>query len=351
MSEKKRILLVEDDKTLRDNTSRFLSMSGFDVYTASDGMSGIQKAIALLPDLILSDIVMPVLNGYDFYKALQQLPATMPIPFIFLSSKSEAHEIRSGMNLGADDYLTKPFDLNELLKVVSVRIAKSERLIKEGENKFISLINNKLTGVFIYKDNNFVLTNRKFQQLTGYSEEELQKINFTDILADCDKDRLIEQINSFQDGLDNEIELHFMLRKKSGENLPVDFFAGVSSSQWKTIITGMVVESMQGQESAIESITETEAGLKNTLNQMSKSYSGNLNDANKIFGTGLLDPLTKRESEVLRLIVNGKTNNEIAGMLFISPRTAEFHRANLLSKTNTKNTAELVSFAIKNQIV
>ena len=350
MTNKKRILLVEDDKVLRDNTATFLSKSNFLVYTAKDGVSGIQKAIAIVPDLIISDIIMPGMNGYDFFKALQQLPDTAIIPFIFLSSKGEIQEVRSGMNLGADDYLTKPFDYAELLKTIHVRIAKSETLLKAGETKFSAIIHNSLTGVFIYKDNSFLFTNKKFQEITGYSEEELHKMNFTDLLADNDREQVIDRLNAFQNSLESNMEMSFSIRTKSGQVVKTELFAGISKMQWKTVITAVVTESKDKAGSANTAVFADSDGGQ-ALTQISERYSGSLKATEKYILEGGMGHLTKRELEVLQNLAKGLTSNEIAEALFISPRTVEFHRSNILSKTQTKNTAELIRYAIKHQLV
>lgn len=337
---KKRILVVEDNKIIRENITVFLTKAGFEVYKASSGVTGIQKAIALLPDLIISDIMMPGLNGYEFYKSLQQLQATSVIPFIFLSSKSQVSDVRAGMTLGADDYITKPFDLMELLQAVNVRITKAEKLLLAAENKFTALINNKLTGVLVYKDDNFMFTNQKFQNITGYSEEELQGMNFSELVVEQDKDKVIEKINSVYGSADSDFELSFSLKQKNGNLIKVNLFAGIAKEQWKTIITAIVVEK---QESAA-SIPPDD------LNHISREYSANLAATEYQKQKPGLDSLTRRELEVLSLIALGLTNSEVAEKLFISTRTAEFHRSNLLSKTWSKNTAELVRFAMANGV-
>ena len=121
----KKVLLIEDDATLRENTSELLKLSNYEVITASNGKTGIDKAIETLPDIIICDILMPEVDGYSVLQELAKQSNTKYIPFVFLSAKTERQDIRKGMNMGADDYLTKPFNEDELINTIESRIAKS----------------------------------------------------------------------------------------------------------------------------------------------------------------------------------------------------------------------------------
>ncbi|WP_282116120.1 response regulator [Cellulophaga baltica] len=124
----KTILLIEDDRALRENTEELLDLAGYAVTTAPNGKIGITAAKELLPDIILCDIMMPEVDGYGVLKALNEDEITKQIPFIFLSAKTEHKEIRKGMDLGADDYLTKPFEEEDLISAIESRLAKHEIL-------------------------------------------------------------------------------------------------------------------------------------------------------------------------------------------------------------------------------
>ncbi|WGF91583.1 response regulator [Aequorivita marisscotiae] len=121
----KRILLIEDDIALRENTAELLELSGFMVFTAANGKIGIEKAKKEIPDIIVCDIMMPEIDGYGVLESMASEEKTKHIPFIFLSAKTEHKEIRKGMDMGADDYLTKPFDEMELISAVESRLAKA----------------------------------------------------------------------------------------------------------------------------------------------------------------------------------------------------------------------------------
>src|SRR5579859_2611204 len=125
----KRILVIEDDFDLCQNIASILKLGRYYVLTSNTGKLGVELAQRNLPDLILCDIMMPELDGYGVLHLLGNDPATANIPFIFLTSKTELRDFRKGMNLGADDYITKPFDGDELLNVIELRLKKNE-LIK-----------------------------------------------------------------------------------------------------------------------------------------------------------------------------------------------------------------------------
>lgn len=130
----KKVLLIEDDVTVRENTAELLELSGYDVVTASNGRNGIEKAKQNIPDIIVCDIMMPEVDGYGVLQELSKDLATANIPFIFLSAKTEHKDIRKGMDLGADDYLTKPFEEEDLLSAIESRLAKVE-ILKTHQNK------------------------------------------------------------------------------------------------------------------------------------------------------------------------------------------------------------------------
>jgi len=121
----KTILLIEDDVVLRENTKELLELSDYTVTTASNGKLGLQTAIATNPDIIVCDIMMPELDGYGVLEGLAKQEHTMHIPFIFLSAKTERQDVRKGMDLGADDYITKPFSEDEIISAIESRLAKA----------------------------------------------------------------------------------------------------------------------------------------------------------------------------------------------------------------------------------
>lgn len=121
-----RVLIIEDNDDIRENVVEILELSGYTVYAAPNGKTGVELAVKQLPDIILCDIMMPEMDGYGVIEALNNHPQTRATPFIFLTAKAERTDIRRGMELGADDYLTKPFDDTELLNAIESRLKKKE---------------------------------------------------------------------------------------------------------------------------------------------------------------------------------------------------------------------------------
>jgi CRP-like cAMP-binding protein/FixJ family two-component response regulator len=131
----KTVLIIEDDQALRENTAEILELSHYKVITASNGLIGVAMAKKHVPDIILCDIMMPKLDGYQVLNKLSNYRRTQYIPFVFLSVKGQVQDIRKGMNLGADDYIIKPYTEDDLLNVIERRIAKSAILLDSGKER------------------------------------------------------------------------------------------------------------------------------------------------------------------------------------------------------------------------
>ena len=123
---KTKIVIIEDSEDIRENTAELLELSGFEVLKAADGLEGVRLVKTSAPDLIICDIMMPHLDGFGVLQVLGQSPELSNIPFIFLTAKTDRADLRKGMELGADDFLTKPFQEIELLKAIEIRLKKSK---------------------------------------------------------------------------------------------------------------------------------------------------------------------------------------------------------------------------------
>ncbi|MEJ6483130.1 response regulator [Nostoc punctiforme UO1] len=131
-----KILVIEDDKITRDLYLKGLKAKGFDTISANNGFAGIQQALECIPDLVICDITMPDMDGYSVLNTLRQDPLTAIIPFIFLTGSSNKADVRKAMELGADDYLTKPSTLDELLRAIAIRLEKQATLQYWWAKKF-----------------------------------------------------------------------------------------------------------------------------------------------------------------------------------------------------------------------
>ena len=157
------ILVIEDNESMRENTSELLELAGYKVVSAENGKLGLDAARKNIPDLILCDIMMPELDGYGVKRALENMPDLIGVPFVYLSAKSEKSDFRVGMDLGADDYLIKPFSGDDLLKVVAARIKKSQRIKKSTNN--ITGLNSLMDEAKTVKDISNLSANRTIKKL------------------------------------------------------------------------------------------------------------------------------------------------------------------------------------------
>lgn len=151
-----KIAVIEDNSEMRENIEEILELADYDVVTASNGKEGVELVKKELPDLIICDIMMPELDGYGVLYYLSKTPATSGIPFIFLTAKSERADMRKGMNMGADDYISKPFDDLELLAAIESRIEKRKKFeaVHDAKDKWLGFQNAvcDLTGLDNLKD-------------------------------------------------------------------------------------------------------------------------------------------------------------------------------------------------------
>jgi len=136
---KHKVLVIEDTKSIREELREILLFEGMHVFTAENGQEGIDKAKEHLPDLILCDIMMPVKDGFDVFAEMQNIDNLSTTPFIFLTAKSTIENRREGMILGADDYITKPFDIDLLIRSIKSRLYKEKKRKKAENNKLETL--------------------------------------------------------------------------------------------------------------------------------------------------------------------------------------------------------------------
>jgi CRP-like cAMP-binding protein len=161
---KKKILIIEDNKDIRESSVEILILAGYDVLEADNGKIGVELAQQHLPDMILCDIMMPELDGYGVLYLLSKNRETSNIPFIFLTAKAERSDMRKGMEMGADDYLTKPFDDMELLNTIESRFHKKDKIEAFYSKSFesLQLLTNQNQGLDELKK---IIADRKVKQV------------------------------------------------------------------------------------------------------------------------------------------------------------------------------------------
>lgn len=162
-----KILVIEDEKPVLSNILEILTSAGFNAIGAENGIIGVQLAKEQLPDLIVCDIMMPELDGYGVLNQLRSERLTETIPFIFLSAKTDKNDLRQGMNLGADDYLTKPFRRKELLEAINIRLAKHAAVMQQyaAEQKRAEELQRKITELQHVSDTQKEILNKLISDL------------------------------------------------------------------------------------------------------------------------------------------------------------------------------------------
>ncbi len=298
----KKILLIEDNPDVRENTAEILELAGYEVLTAPHGKTGVELAQAEKPDLIICDIMMPELDGYGVLHILSKKPETAGIPFIFLTAKTEKTDIRKGMNLGADDYLTKPFDDTDLLNAVEARLRKSA-----------------------IQQRNYEATS---EGLDDFIRDARQLLN----LKDLGKDRKVKSYKKkteiFAEG-DTPVNLYFV---RSGS---VKLFK--SHPDGKEFITGISEENdFFGYESILENSAYKEAAVAMQDTELTiiprHDFMVLLQspDVSAVFISMLCRKVSEKEEQLLNLAYNS-----------VRQRTAE----SLLKVASLKDAAEQISIS------
>ena len=179
-----KILVIEDDQRFSKTIRNVLSQHGFDVCCTNNGAAGIQKAFEYNPDLILCDIKMDPIDGYQVYNVLKESSLIDRIPFMFLTGHSELEEIRFGLDLGVDDYFVKPFNNNDLIKSIEKRLAKFKKLTEIGRREFKALFNLTPNGIFLFNGSTLFNANPALLKILELEQSSLTSLTISDILDD-----------------------------------------------------------------------------------------------------------------------------------------------------------------------
>ncbi len=192
-----RILVIEDEAPIRENIVEMLELEGFEVMGAGDGRAGLHRVLDFRPDLIICDISMPELDGYGVLFALRQRPETASIPFMFLTAHAERGQLRYGMELGADDYITKPFTFEELRTAVETRLKRhatvirmAEQELKQARQSLIRMVSHELRTPLISVN---MVTDIISRQIDNLSKSQLRELVDTLERGANRLNRLVEQ--------------------------------------------------------------------------------------------------------------------------------------------------------------
>ncbi|MCL4237996.1 MAG: response regulator [Anaerolineae bacterium] len=175
-----KILVIEDEETVRENILEILSYEGFEIAGASNGRDGVAVAREFLPDVIVCDIAMPEMDGYSVLVEVRQIPEIAAAPFIFLTARTDRAFMRHGMELGADDYLTKPFSAAELLAAIMARIERRDLTarnisgeVEEAKRQLVQMVAHELRTPLVSIEMSLDIISRQVGQLPPNQMQEL----------------------------------------------------------------------------------------------------------------------------------------------------------------------------------
>ncbi len=358
MNFQKKILVIEDDQALGTTIQNVLAFNNYDVYFANNGATGIQKAFEYNPDLILCDINMDPLDGYQVYRVLEESSILNRIPFIFLTGSSELEDIRFGMSLGADDYIVKPFNNADLLKTIEKRLEKFRAIREDATKEFDRLFNLSSVGILIFDGNKVHKNNLAFRKLIRIGKDELAGITIEKLIDEQSVLKLKASISSYVTNKNEIFSDTVNLIVNSGEvqqmQLVVSEFEKFSDYTLFIGLFSMTTDAASQTDDLQyakdvyrllrhENIKISEA-LGEKITAIFRQKQLNIQKQSNTF-------YTKRENQVLYLSMEGLPIKVIADRLSISDRTVEKYRTRLMEKSGASNMIEVIVFALRNSLV
>lgn len=356
MKLRNKILVIEDNVLVSRTIYHVLTIEDFDVCIANNGAQGIQKAFEYNPDLILCDILMDPIDGYQVFNVLKESSLIDHIPFIFITSNSELQDIRLGLDLGVDDYFVKPFNNEDLVRSIRKRLSKYNKLKEIGRREFKALFEIAPYGIFLFDGNVIFDSNPAMSKMFGSN---LSAINYRSIEEILDKRSfhcIEEKITRCSKGLQDSFNEKIRLNSLNGGSNEVNLFVTVYEKySGYSLMLGLIIPTHTGEKADDEFASGVIGALKKENITISESLGRRLAE---VFQRHEIDVdrqaqdfFSKRETEVLCLSMEGLPMKIIADKLSISDRTVEKHRANLMEKTKSKNMIEVIVFALKNNLI
>lgn len=349
-----KILVIEDDPIQSKIIQNILTLEHYDVCVANNGALGIEKAFEYNPDLILCDINMDAVDGYQVYNVLKESSLIDQIPFIFISGNSELNDIRFGLDLGADDYFTKPFNVEVLIQSIARRLYRFNKIKEIGKREFKALFQLSPNGIFLFNEHVILDANPALIKILGFEGDKLASYSIKDIIDPISLRTVEERINRCSKGLLNSFSEMVYLRSRDKNKTEVKLFVSVYEkfTGYSLMIGLLTLYSRLDEEGfeaevlkafKIKEVVATELLGKQLMDVFKRHNLVLENQSNEFF--------SKRETEVLCLSMEGLPTKLIADKLSISDRTVEKHRANLMEKTNSKNIIEVIVFALRNNLI
>lgn len=356
MSISSKILIIEDNQLFGKTIERVLLSKGYKVCYADNGAAGIEKAIEFNPDLILCDINMYPIDGFQVYNMIKANSVFNQTPFIFITGNSTIENIRVGMDLGADDYLVKPFNNDSLIRSIELRLNKYRSLKEEGRKEFNVIFKNTPNGVFLFDKNSIFNANPALLRMLAICRSKISTLAIENILDIRSFLKIKENITKCSMGISDSFAEIVTLVSENKQIIDVELqvFA-YDKHAGESLMVGLV---MANQNKIIEKetiISEVFEILKKEKYLVSDYFSEKFTDHFINYNANHEIPqnnyFSEREQQVLSLSMEGLPMKIIADKLSISDRTVEKHRANLMEKTNSKNMIEVIMFALRNNLI
>ncbi|MBF0288012.1 MAG: response regulator [SAR324 cluster bacterium] len=333
MQPTKKILVVEDEAIIGMEIASKLKQLGYHIEEiVTSGKKAIEVCAATHPDLVLMDIELKGnIDGIEAAKWVRQYD----IPVVFLTSYNDSTTIERAKATLPHGYLLKPFQPKELQTTIEMALYKHqfEKQLKNREFWLNSILKSLWDGIITTDaTDNITFINDTAERLTGWTAEEVMGKSYDTILLlqeekqSLDTLSFIQQI--FEEAEDNSLlsHDHLMLINKSEKSIPIEIHATYLKGDQDTIMGKVIVLHDRSERQQLTNKIKEHQQL-------------------------LIKILTAREKEILNLIVHGQTTKEIASSLFISPRTVEFHRQNVMQKLNVHDLASLIHVALSNKLI
>ena len=356
MNLQKKILIIEDDRKLGITLQNVLMFHKFDVSYADNGATGVQKAFEYNPDLILCDINMDLLDGYQVYKVLEESSILNKTPFIFLTGSSDLDDIRYGLSLGADDYIVKPFNNSDLITTIERRLEKFKTIKEDSNREFVRLFDLSPIGLLIFDSEKVYRANTSLKNLVN--QDDLTGVGIDMFIDSASVQKLRERISKYLTDRNEIFNGVVKLKRTDGDQiqmkLVVSEFERFSNY---TLFIGLFSEATENLSNI--SNDQIRAEVYSLLKKENIKITDSLGEkiAN-IFKENQLDLkshkntfFTVRENQVLYLSMEGLPIKSIADKLKISDRTVEKYRTRLMEKSGAENMIEVIVFALRNGLV
>jgi DNA-binding NarL/FixJ family response regulator len=357
MNAQTNILIIDDDQHLGRTLENVLKLDGYDVCYANNGALGIQKAFEYNPDLILCDVNMDPIDGYQVYNVLKDSSLIDRIPFVFITGNSDLQDIRFGLNLGVDDYFVKPFDNNNLISSIEKRLSKYRRLKEIGKNEFKTLFRLSPYGIFLFEGNMIFDANPALIRMLELDEKNISSYAIDEIFDIASLLSVKEGIEKCAKGLLSSFSQNVILVSKTGQKKQALFsVSAYEKYSNQSLMIGLVL--MNSTIKEIENdvyISEILRIFKKENIVVTERMGKKLTDIFKIHKikvkNQLNDIFSDRENQVLHLSMEGLPIKIIADRLSISDRTVEKHRSSMMAKTNSNNMIEVIIYALRNNLI